>query len=110
LSEDAAMRVVLTIKESCHGLWCICSGKAVLHDNLHFAHAIRLGRGLAREEYASSGDAASVEMVCSEFTIVLAQYAVASVPRRERAGSGRAWSRVPRRCQAVAAESGAIRQ
>ena len=44
------MDVVLTIRESSHGLWCICSGPEVLFDRLHFAHAIRLGRGLAREE------------------------------------------------------------
>ena len=42
------MSVVLTIKESRHGLWRICSGPDVLFDRLRFAHAIRLGRGLAR--------------------------------------------------------------
>ncbi|HWU77266.1 MAG TPA: hypothetical protein VN043_12250 [Rhodanobacter sp.] len=68
------MRVVLTIKESKHGLWCICSGSAVLYDNLNYAHAIRLSRGLAREEHASSGGSVSVEMVSSEFTIELIQY------------------------------------
>ena len=68
------MRVVLTIKESKHGLWCICSGPAVLYDNLNYAHAIRLSRGLAREEHASSGSSVSVEMVSSEFSIELSQY------------------------------------
>ena len=38
------MSVVLTIKESHHGLWRICSGPDVLFDRLRFAHAIRLGR------------------------------------------------------------------
>ena len=77
------MRVVLTIKESIHGLWCICSGEAVLYDRLRFAHAIRLARRLAREECISSGHAASVEMACSEFTIVLAQYVGTGEVRRE---------------------------
>lgn len=77
------MRVVLTIKESSHGLWCICRGKAVrLHDRLRFAHAIRLAHELARAENASSGRAVRVEMVCSEFTIVLMQYAGPDMPRR----------------------------
>lgn len=76
------MRMVLTIKESRHGLWCICSGEAVLYDRLPFARAIRLARGLAREEHASSGCPASVELACSEFTIALAQYAGGVSPRR----------------------------
>ena len=69
------MRVVLTIKESSHGLWSICSGPAVLFDGLGFAHAIRLARGLAREEHANSGRTVCVEMACMEFTIDLARYA-----------------------------------
>ena len=69
------MRVVLTIKESSHGLWCISSGSNVLFDGLRLAHAIRLARGLAREEYASSGRTVCVEMVCAEFVIDLARYA-----------------------------------
>ena len=68
------MQVVLTIQESRHGLWCICSGSAVLYDNLNYAHAIRLSRGLAREEHANSGNSVAVEMVSSEFTIDLIQY------------------------------------
>ncbi len=79
------MRMVLTIKESRHGLWCICSGEAVLYDRLSFAHAIRLARGLAREEHASSGRAASVELACSEFTIALAHYAGGVNPQRAAA-------------------------
>ncbi len=78
-AEGLAMGVVLTIRESSHGLWCICSGPEILFDRLHFAHAIRLGRGLAREEHDSSGSAACVEMVCSEFNIPLVQYADAGV-------------------------------
>lgn len=69
------MSVVLTIRESSHGLWRICSGPDVLFDCLRFAHAIRLGRGLAREEHDSSGNAASVEMICNDFSIPLVQYA-----------------------------------
>ena len=72
------MGVTLTIRESSHGLWCVCNGPEVLFDRLHFAHAIRLGRGLAREEHDNSGGAASVEMVCSEFSIPLMRYAEAS--------------------------------
>lgn len=79
--EDLDMGVVLTIRESSHGLWCICSGPEVLFDRLHFAHAIRLGRGLAREEHDSSGSAACVEMVCSEFSIPLMRYADAAESR-----------------------------
>lgn len=75
------MHVALTIKESKHGLWRICSGSAVLYDNLIYAHAIRLSRGLAREEHASSGNSVSVEMVSPEFTIELIQY---SDPLRSR--------------------------
>jgi hypothetical protein len=70
------MCVVLTIKESGHGLWCICSGSAVrLYDRLRFAQAIRLAHEMARSEHASSGCATRVEMACPEFTIVLMQYA-----------------------------------
>lgn len=69
------MHIVLTIKESSYGLWCITSGATVLFDRLHFAHAVRLARGLAREEHASSGRAVRVEMACSEFSLVLASYA-----------------------------------
>lgn len=76
------MRVVLTIKESSHGLWCIRGGKALLYDQLRFAQAIRLARGLAREEHASSGCTVSVELTCAEFTIALVQYASPGAPRR----------------------------
>ncbi|MBQ4854760.1 hypothetical protein IMW82_08755 [Rhodanobacter sp. B2A1Ga4] len=75
------MRVVLTIRESRHGLWCICSGEVVLYDGLRFAHAIRLARGLAREEHANSGRMAKVDMACSEFTITLAHYAGPIIPQ-----------------------------
>ena len=75
------MSVVLTIKESRHGLWRICSGPDVLFDRLRFAHAIRLGRGLAREEHNSSGAAARVEMICNDFSIPLVQYAETPRPR-----------------------------
>lgn len=83
LSEDAAMSVVLTIKESNHGLWCICSGVAVLYDRLGFAHAIRLARGLAREEHVSSGRSVSVAMACADFTISLVQYEELAILRPE---------------------------
>ena len=69
------MRIVLTIKETSHGLWRICSGEAVLYDKLRFAHAIRLARGLAREKHANSEHAVSVEMASAEFTISLVNYA-----------------------------------
>ena len=75
------MSVVLTIKESRHGLWRFCSGPDVLFDRLRFAHAIRLGRGLAREEHNSSGAAARVEMICNDFSIPLVQYAETPRPR-----------------------------
>lgn len=69
------MHTVLTIQESSHGLWRICSYSSVLFDKLTFAHAIRLARGLAREEHANSGRTICVEMASPEFTIALAQYA-----------------------------------
>lgn len=77
------MRIVLTIKEGSHGLWCICSGSTILYDKLRFAHAIWLGRGLARDEHDSSGQAVGVEMVCSEFTISLVQYTGSDVTRQQ---------------------------
>ncbi len=80
------MSVVLTIRESDHGLWCICSGSDVLFDRLHFAHAIRLGHGMAREEHDSSGDLACVEMVCDEFNIPLVQYAACRESRVAQTG------------------------
>jgi hypothetical protein len=73
--ESRSMHMILTIQESTKGLWCICSGSAVLFDQLSFAHAIRLARGLAREEHANSGRTICVEMASPEFTIALAQYA-----------------------------------
>ncbi|MEO8810635.1 MAG: hypothetical protein ABI386_10355 [Rhodanobacter sp.] len=75
------MGVILTIKASSHGLWSICSGSEVLFDRLSFAHAIRLGRGLARNEHVSSGSAACVEMVCNEFSIPLVEYTHIAPPR-----------------------------
>jgi hypothetical protein len=83
LLENATMRVVLTIKESSHGLWRICSGSAVLYDKLRLAHAIRLARGLAREEHANSGHTICVEMACAEFIVTLAQYTGSNAPVRE---------------------------
>ena len=67
------MRAVLTIEESIQALWRICSGGAVLYDKLRFAPAIRMAHGLARNEYASSGHAVQMEMICADFTIPLAQ-------------------------------------
>lgn len=78
------MRVVLTIKESSHGLWCLCRGNALLNDSLGFAQAIRLAQALARTESANSGSTVSVEMVCSEFTIVL-MHAGSEAPHRSAA-------------------------
>jgi hypothetical protein len=68
------MSIDLTIMESQYGLWRICSGSSVLFDELHFAHAIRLARGLAREQYVNTGRTVRVEMSSTEFTIMLAQY------------------------------------
>lgn len=76
------MGVVLTIRESSHGLWCICSGREVLFDRLNFDHAIRLCRSLAREEHDNSGGAACVEMVCSESSIPLMRYADSALGAR----------------------------
>lgn len=83
------MAVVLTIKESSHGLWCICGGPDVLFDRLDFADAIRLSRSLARQEHASSGSATSVEMACNESSIPLVNYADSGrFQCRERAVTG----------------------
>ncbi len=75
------MGTILTIRESSYGLWRLCSGPEVLFDRLHFAHAMRLGRGLARSEHTVSGSAARVEMVCSEISIPLLEYADTAVSR-----------------------------
>jgi hypothetical protein len=72
---ESVQCTVLTIRESSNGLWCICSGSSILFDRLSLAQAIRLARGLAREEHASSGRTISVEMASLEFTIALARYA-----------------------------------
>lgn len=74
LAEDAIVHVVMTIKESCHGLWCICCGSTILFEDLRFVHAIKLVRGLARQKQVSSGRTVHVEMACPEFTVTLAQY------------------------------------
>jgi len=76
---------VLTIKESSCGFWCICSGSTMLYDRLNLARAIRLARGLAREEHANSGEATRVDMTCEEFTIVLAQEVASGPFTRARA-------------------------
>jgi hypothetical protein len=68
------MQVVLTIRESNYGLWCICTDSVLLVDRLQFAPAIRMARRLAREEQVRSGCAACVEMACPEFTIDLARF------------------------------------
>lgn len=75
------MQIVLTIREASHGLWCICSGETVLYNKLRFAHAVRLARGLASEEYANSGHAVSVEMAGAGFTISLMHHAFAAPSR-----------------------------
>ena len=90
------MSVVLTIKESNHGLWCICSGVVVLYDRLGFAHAVRLARGLAREEHVSSGQSVSVAMACADFTISLVRYEE-SVKRRPESVSLQRLPLSPRR-------------
>ncbi len=76
------MRMVFAIKESSHGLWCISNGKALVHDKLHFAHAIRLSRALARAEHERTGDTVCVEMVLSEFIIALLNFSVATTVHR----------------------------
>lgn len=85
LNEGEAMQIVLTIKEASHGLWRICSAETVLYDRLRFAHAIRLARGLAREKFANSGHAVSVEMDCTGFTIALVHYGCAAPAQKAAA-------------------------
>lgn len=85
------MRMVFAIKESSHGLWCISNGEALVHDKLRFAHAIRLSRALARAEHERTGDTVSVEMVCSEFTITLLNFALATTTRHVTKGQAEAW-------------------
>lgn len=68
------MCIVLTIEESTQGLWCICREKNILHDKLMFAPAIRLARGMARQEHASSDQTVRVDLVCADTNFTLAQY------------------------------------
>lgn len=77
-AEVAAMRMVLAIRESSHGLWCISNGTVLIHDKLRFAHAIRLSRAIARAEHDRTGYTIWVEMVCSEFTIDLLKFGPAA--------------------------------
>ena len=79
------MRVILTIKESSHGLWCICNGATTLFDGLPFAYSIRLARRLAREEHDASGCLACVELACAEFTIDLVRYVDSSASAHDEA-------------------------
>lgn len=70
------MHVTLKIEESDQGLWCIRRGPALMHDHLRFAAAIRLAHGLARAEHADSGHSVEVQMVCEDFSLTLAEYAI----------------------------------
>lgn len=85
------MRIVLAIKESSYGLWCISNGKALVHDKLRFAYAIRLGRALSRAGHERKGDTVGVEMDCSEFTITLLNFALATTARHATNGQAEAW-------------------
>jgi hypothetical protein len=69
------MSVVFTIKESGGGLWRIERNAVPVHSGLRFGAAIRLGRQLARDEYAAAGLSTRVDMVTSELTVILGQYA-----------------------------------
>jgi hypothetical protein len=72
--------IVMTIEESGHGRWCICCGTRVLFEDLRFAHAIKLVRGLARQKQVSSKRTVLVEMASREFTVILAQYGSPRLP------------------------------
>lgn len=68
------MHITLTIEERAQGLWRVCRGDSVLHDELGFAAAIRLARGLARKQHAGSGQPAGADLVCADFNFTLAHY------------------------------------
>lgn len=95
------MRMVFSIRESSHGLWCISKGTVLVHDQLRFARAIRLSRALARVEHERTGHTVCVEMVCSEFTIALLKFsAVTAAGHVANARTG------PRRDQEKPANAG----
>ena len=78
------MHILLTVKESHCGLWCICHEAVVLFDDLTFAHAIKLARHVAGELRVDTGDTVCVELAGSEFAATLAHY-TGGVPARQAA-------------------------
>ena len=52
-----------------HGRWRICCGSRVLFEDLRFAHAIKLVRGLARQKQVSSKRTVLVEMASAEVQV-----------------------------------------
>ena len=76
------MHILLTLKESHHGLWCICHEAVVLFDDLSFAHAIKLARHVAGDLRVGSGDTVCLELAGSEFAATLAYYPGCALARQ----------------------------
>ncbi|MEO7068349.1 MAG: hypothetical protein ABI114_15680 [Rhodanobacter sp.] len=67
------MHILLTLKESGDGSWCICHEAMVLHDGLPFARAIKLARQLAHDLLMAPGDTVHLKLAGPEFaTTILA--------------------------------------
>ena len=57
------MGVIHSINDGSDGMWRILRDRVPLHDRLPFAQAIRLARQIARDEHASTGATATVEIM-----------------------------------------------
>ena len=57
------MRIIYSINDGSDDMWCILRDQVPLHDRLPLGNAIRLARQVARNEHASTGVTATVEIV-----------------------------------------------
>ena len=71
-----AMHILLTLKESHHGSWCICREAVVLFDGLRFARAIKLARQLAEDLPVDPDDTVHLQLAGSEFASTFLPYPV----------------------------------
>lgn len=77
--------VIISLKVSPAGGWCVCRSCITLFSNMQLGPAITLARELARDEYRRSGRGIRVEMPGSDLPIVLARYAEVGAPSDEDA-------------------------
>ncbi|MEO9228137.1 MAG: hypothetical protein ABI216_04150 [Devosia sp.] len=57
------MCITYSINDGGDGMWCILRDQVPLHDRLPFVKATRLARQIARDEHASTGVTATVELM-----------------------------------------------